>query len=79
MQQALRIVARESFRLHWSADDWRTVCDSMSIATGVGGDFVDVPVPANQAPPLRFTFFWTKAARWEGRDFSVAIAGPRGD
>jgi glucoamylase len=69
----LRILAAAAFKLRWTADEWRDACDSPSQATSVGVDFVDVPVPANQMAPLRFTFFWTGPGRWEGKDFSVAI------
>jgi glucoamylase len=69
----LRVLAGATFSLHWSPDEWRSVRDSSSVATGVGVDFVDIPVSANQTTPLRFTFFWTKPGRWEGKDFSVAI------
>jgi hypothetical protein len=44
-----------------------------STTTAVGADFVDIPVPSNQTAPLNFTFFWTKSARWEGRNFAVGI------
>jgi len=69
----LRILAAAAFKLRWTADEWRDACDSPSRATSVGVDFVDVPIPANQTAPLRFTFFWTGPGRWEGKDFSVAI------
>jgi glucoamylase len=69
----LRVLAGAPFRLRWSADEWRSVVDSTSTATGVGVDSVDILVPANQTAPLSFTFFWTGPSRWEGRDFSVAL------
>ena len=69
----LRILAAAPFTLRWSPDEWRSVCDLSSTTTAVGADFVDIPVPSNQTAPLTFTFFWTKAARWEGKDFSVGI------
>jgi len=72
----LRVLAGAAFRLRWSADEWRDACDSPSLATAVGVHFVDVPVPAKQTAPLRFTFFWTEPGRWEGKDFSVAIDTP---
>jgi glucoamylase len=75
---SLRVLAGAAFRLRWSADEWRSVFDSSSIATGVGSAFVDILVPANQTAPLNFTFFWTNAGRWEGKDFSVAIATSQG-
>jgi len=70
----LRILAGAAFTLRWSADEWRSSCDSSSIATRVGDDFVDIAIAANQTAPVAFTFFWTKASRWEGKNFAVAIA-----
>ncbi len=26
-----------------------------------------------QGAPIRFTFFWPEAERWEGRNFAVAV------
>jgi glucoamylase len=69
----LRVLAGAAFKLRWTANEWRDMCDSPSVAIGVGVDFVDIPVPTNQTAPVRFTFFWTGPGRWEGKDFSVAI------
>ena len=71
----LRVQTQAPFRLHWSADEWRNVGElSSSGITAAGIDFVDLPVPADQEAPLRFTFFWTQPGRWEGQDFTVAVA-----
>jgi glucoamylase len=70
----LRIQTTASFRLHWSDDEWRTVKDTSSSSTTLGVEFVDVPIAAGQQAPIRFTFFWTAANHWEGRDFVVSIA-----
>jgi glucoamylase len=70
---ALRVLAGAPFTLHWTADEWRDVRDAPCETTAAGDAFVDIPVPAGQTAPLRFTFFWTEPARWEGRDFAVAI------
>jgi glucoamylase len=69
----LRIQAAAPFRLHWSGDGWRRVEDADSTSTGTGHGFVDVRVPLGQKAPIRFTFFWTSAGHWEGRDFQVCI------
>jgi hypothetical protein len=37
---------------------------------------VDIQVPPAQRAPVRFTFFWTVAGRWEGRDFQVGTVPP---
>jgi glucoamylase len=73
-KSVLRIQVPAAFRLHWSADEWRTVKDTVSSATALGVEFVDIPISAAQRAPVRFTFFWTAADRWEGRDYMVAIA-----
>jgi len=26
---------------------------------------------------IEFTFFWKEAGRWEGRNYSVAVSGPK--
>ena len=69
----LRIQASASFRLHWSGDEWQTVKDTPSSTTTLGVDFVDIPILSAQQAPIHFTFFWTAADRWEGRDYTVSV------
>jgi glucoamylase len=68
----LRIQAAGSFLLHSSLDNWNTVKDTDSTSTKLGVDYVDIPIPEDQANPIRFTFFWRNTNSWEGRDYSVA-------
>ena len=72
--QTLRIQASAPFRVRWSLDEWQTVHDAPSLKTGLRIEYLDIPVPAEQRAPLRFTFYWPAAERWEGRDFQVEIA-----
>jgi len=44
-----------------------------STATALGIDFVDIPVPQQDAL-IRFTFLWVDENRWEGKDYNVEIA-----
>jgi len=69
----LRIQAPASFRLHWSVDEWQTFRDTDSKSSGLGIDYVDIPVTERQHAPVRFTFFWTGNERWEGRDYEVRV------
>lgn len=69
----LRIIARAPFCLHWTANEWRATSDTNSTHTCVGQDYVDISVGADQKAPIRFTFYWMDAGRWEGRDYQVAI------
>lgn len=69
----LRIQAPVRFRLRWSPDEWQTIADSDSISSGLGIEYVDLPILPAQRSPIRFTFFWTDADRWEGRDYEVTV------
>jgi glucoamylase len=66
----LRICAPEPFRLHWSADDWKTCQDSDSRATGIGDEYFDL-APSDFGSQIDFTFFWTSRGQWEGRNYLV--------
>jgi len=68
----LRIQAPASFRLHWSGDEWKTVRDTSSSTTELGVEFADIPIPATQQAPVRFTFFWMASGSWEGRNYMVS-------
>jgi len=77
-----RLQASAPFRLHWSEDDWRTAHDTDSTATGLGIGYVDLPPLDTPGSGYRFTFYWPKSDRWEGRDFQIGAvsaeaAGPR--
>ena len=56
----LRVVALGSFRLRWWFGDNATSSSNLrevaSTASGLGIDFVDIPVPAAQTAPVRFSF-----------------------
>jgi len=69
----LRIQADSPFRLRWTGDQWNRVHDTDSILIATGHAYADIRVSPEQRAPLCFTFFWTQAGRWEGRDFQVAI------
>ena len=69
----LRIQAASPFRLRWTCDEWKHANDAKSAAIATGHEYVDIQVPPEQSAPVRFTFFWTAAGRWEGRDFQVGI------
>jgi glucoamylase len=69
----LRVQVPAPFRLHWTSDEWRSVRDTRSRATALGIEFVDIPIPAAQQAPIRFTFFWPESNSWEGRDYIVEV------
>jgi glucoamylase len=69
----LRIQAGAPFLLHWTPDDWGVTEDSHSTPTSLGIDYLDINTLPRQGGRIRFTFFWTDAGTWEGRDFEVAV------
>jgi glucoamylase len=69
----LRIQDSAPFRLRWSLDDWHSSKDSPALTTALGIHYTDIVVPEDQRVPVRFTFFWSEAERWEGRDFQVGV------
>ena len=68
----LRVQASAPFVLRWTDDEWQHSTDTRSAATGVGIDFVDVPLPRRRTA-IRFTFLWSDDHRWEGQDYSVEV------
>ena len=71
----VRIQAAAPFRLHWSCNEWNEPHDTDCAPTGSGHYYADVRLSPAQQAPLRFTFFWTAAGHWEGRDFQVLVEG----
>jgi glucoamylase len=72
----LRIITEKTAKIHWSVDGWATASDLETNACSLEMHWVDLPT--SKLPPgakAVFTFYWAEANRWEGRDFSVAVAG----
>jgi glucoamylase len=69
----LRIQGRAPFRLRWSLDAWISSSESRSLTTALGIHYADVVVPRGQQADVQFTFFWTEAGSWEGKDFRVRV------
>ena len=75
----LRVEAQAPFRLHWTDGEWADRRETASTPTVVGVDFVDVPVAPDRVAPIRFTFFWPNANRWEGSDYQVDVTEGEGE
>ncbi len=73
-QAILRVIAGQPFRLRASDDAWRTQRDLDPQATALGLWFVDLPPLDRPGRSWEFTFYWTAADRWEGRNFTVTAA-----
>lgn len=71
--RTLRVYARHRFRLRYSLDNWASLSDQDSEATGINVHYVDIHVARDQKAPVRFTFFWTDSSSWHGCDYSVEV------
>jgi glucoamylase len=65
----LRIIASESFILHWTIDEWQSFSDTASSATALDLHSVDITQTQNGPAPIRVTFFRTDNSRWGGLDY----------
>ena len=73
--RSLRLEFLEEARIHWSMDNWITVVDSPTAATGLGIQIFDVPKERLTGGGIfRFTIFWPTRNRWEGADFQIEIS-----
>ena len=73
--RVLRLECLDQARIRWSTDDWKTISDSDTIATGLGLYVFDLPAERlTDGTIVRFTMFWPGQNRWEGADFQVEIA-----
>ena len=71
----LRIETQAAATVHWSLDDWRTTTDSMTIDTGLGVHYLDLPTSnLTKGSAVIFTFYWNDAEKWEGTDFKIEVA-----
>lgn len=71
----LRVQGPVAFRLRFTLGGWEDAREADATATAVGVHFADIAVPEGQRAPVRFTFFWPEAERWEGRNFEIATDG----
>ncbi len=70
----LRIETHAAATLRWTSDGWQSWSDCDSTDTGMGIHVTDLPTAALAAGThIEWTFHWTAADRWEGRNFSLVI------
>ncbi len=75
----LRIIVAVDATIVWSANDWASTNKADMTNNGaLNLWFADLPTencPGGLV--IEFTFFWKEAQRWEGRNYSVAVSGPK--
>ena len=71
----LRIEVLAAATVRWTVDGWETSADVATVPTGLGMHVADLDtrhLPSEAT--IAFTFHWIDADRWEGEDFSIAVA-----
>ena len=73
--RTLRIEVQAKATVHWTEDGWEQVHTIETSDPGLGIFIADIAPGNPEATEIEFTFYWPEAARWENRNFSVAITG----
>ena len=76
--KTLRVETLVPAVIHWSGDDWATFQDTKTHDVGLGfhsADLTTAELPSGA--PIRFTFYWPDAERWENTDFVVLVGDSR--
>jgi glucoamylase len=75
-EKTLRLFTGAPAAVRWSSDAWQHAHDSETKSSGLPDlFFADLPtahLPAGTV--VEFTFHWPEVGKWEGQNFSVAIA-----
>jgi glucoamylase len=70
----LRVELTAPARVHWSFDNWQTVQDIQTHATGLGNFFADLSTNSlATGAKIEFTFYWPQVDRWEGQNFEIVV------
>jgi glucoamylase len=75
--KTLRILGAADATIVWSTDAWTNSnkIDTTKV-TGLDVWFADLSTAScAEGSAIEFTFFWTRAQHWEGRNYSVAVVG----
>jgi len=75
--QILRLIVEAEATVVWSANAWASTnkADTTLMST-LGLWFADLPTEnCSDGSVIEFTFFWKADQRWEGRNYSVTVAG----
>lgn len=76
--KTLRLEVLSPAAVRWSTDGWGSFQETKTRDTGFGIQVADLATESLTAGTnIDFTFFWTEAGRWEGRNFRTVVeSGP---
>ncbi|HLR24237.1 MAG TPA: glycoside hydrolase family 15 protein, partial [Fodinibius sp.] len=69
----LRVEVMAKANVIWTDDDWETKKSTKTKDTGLGIYVADLKLNNKKADKIEFTFYWEKADKWEGKNYSVKI------
>lgn len=78
-EKILRIIVTAEATIVWSSDGWasKNSVDTTNNST-LNLWFADFPTEnCSEGATIEFTFFWKQDQRWEGRNYSVSVNGPK--
>ena len=70
--EPLRLICERPFTARWSGDEWKTVSDTESQASGLGLHWCDLEA-GEGADVLRWTLRYADTGAWHGSDFEIAV------
>lgn len=69
----LRVDLLAAARVHWTLDNWQTTHETETKDSGLGLHYALLDLhDRKEKGELIFTFFWTEAKKWEGKNFLIS-------
>jgi glucoamylase len=70
----LRLQCLTAATVRWTVDNWITTHDTITLNSGVGIHYADIPtMDFNHDQKLSYTFYWHEAEVWEKTDYTLII------
>lgn len=70
----LRVHVLACATVRWSTDNWETSNEVVTLDSGVGVFFADIPTEnLDHSQSFEFTFYWHDAGKEEGKNFQLSI------
>ncbi len=73
-RKILRIECLTSAIVKWSLDNWKTSQDIITLDSGLGVYFTDLPTSnLDYGQSIQFTFYWNDSKSWENKNYTLEI------
>ncbi len=72
--KVLRIECLASATIQWSSDNWETTNDVVTLDSGLGIHFADLPtVNLDYEQNISYTFYWHDSQTWEDKKYMLSV------